>query len=456
MAAEEDKKFDAVLGGFLVNDLRAGARNLDCPESDVLAAYHERSLLPEEMDSWREHIAGCARCQAVLAGLEATEAIPFGASEDAFREQAALLPAAREERKPAKFPEKSRTRAIPGGARWRWLAPAGALAAGLLAWVAWHENQPSLWKTPDPVKTAKREPSSKSAPEPRSSQQAEPSPPWPQAATDPSARLSNDHASAGGALSADAVKPLEKPPVPVGRAAPGPSANEERVRRENAARDLMAASPASNQPAPGQKSGLARGAAETVEVQADPRNAQIAARQNQLSAESSAEPTLAVAAEAGKKSEADARAVLRPATSAPPAPAFTDAIALPAHLVRDSDLHRIATPNPKTLWRVGSAGMIEFSSDGGASWSRQTSNVLADLTAGSAPSETVCWIVGRAGTILLTTDAGSHWALLHSPLDEDLGGVRSTDALHSTIWNLGNTKVVATANGGVSWKPASP
>jgi photosystem II stability/assembly factor-like uncharacterized protein len=118
-------------------------------------------------------------------------------------------------------------------------------------------------------------------------------------------------------------------------------------------------------------------------------------------------------------------------------------------------LHRIVTPNQKILWRVGRAGIIEFSGDGGASWSRQTSNVLADLTAGSAPSETVCWVVGRAGTIVLTTDAGSHWAVLDSPLDEDFGGVRARDARHATVWNLGTSKVFETADGGVTWKRAA-
>jgi photosystem II stability/assembly factor-like uncharacterized protein len=98
--------------------------------------------------------------------------------------------------------------------------------------------------------------------------------------------------------------------------------------------------------------------------------------------------------------------------------------------------------------------MIEFSSDGGTSWLRQTSNVFADLTAGSAPSDKVCWIVGRAGTILLTTDGGSHWAIIESPLAENLGGVRATDALHATIWNLGNTRIFETSDGGLNWKPA--
>ena len=115
----------------------------------------------------------------------------------------------------------------------------------------------------------------------------------------------------------------------------------------------------------------------------------------------------------------------------------------------------IAAPARKSLWRAGHAGMIEFSADDGASWLRQTSNVFADLTAGSAPSEKVCWIVGRAGTILLTTDGGAHWATIHSPLDEDLGGIRASDALQATIWNLANTKVFETSDGGLTWKPAA-
>ena len=118
--------------------------------------------------------------------------------------------------------------------------------------------------------------------------------------------------------------------------------------------------------------------------------------------------------------------------------------------------HSIIAPGAKSSWRVGHAGMIEFSNDGGASWSRQISNVSVELTAGSAPSEKVCWIVGRAGTILLTTDAGAHWATIHSPLDEDLGGIRATDALHATIWNIANTKSFETSDGGATWKLTTP
>jgi len=454
MAAEEDKKFDAVLGGFIVRGLRVPAGNLHCPESDVLAAYHERSLLPEEMNSWKEHIVGCARCQAVLAELEATDTIPLRASEDASEREEAL----------AKSPKKSRIMPISRGVRWQWLAPAGALAAGLLVWVAWHENQPSQWKTPAPVKTAKLEPPSQSAPQPPSTLPAQASPPSDQARTDHLARPSNDQAEARGRLSAreapapEALQEPEKTDTRVKSVPARPSANKERVARQEAAQDLVAASPAQNQPAQEPQAGLA-GAAQTVDVQTETANAQMQAQQRPLGAQKSAAPSPPAAAEAAKKPIAEARALARrPPVAAPPspsAPAFNDASASQALMARASDWSLIVTPNGKTLWRAGHAGMIEFSRDGGASWSRQTSNVLADLTTGFAPSEKVCWIVGRAGTILLTTDAGSHWALLHSPLEEDLGGVHSIDALHATIWNPGNTKVFETTDGGVSWKPAA-
>src|SRR5215831_7949245 len=147
MAAEEDKKFDAALGGFLVNHLRVRAGDLHCPESDTLAAYHERSLLPEEMNSWKEHIVGCARCQAILAELEATDSIPLHVSEkeEVLTATAGLTAAPREpaplqKEAPVTLPEKPRVAPISRRVRWQWLVPTGALAAGLLVWIGWHDR----------------------------------------------------------------------------------------------------------------------------------------------------------------------------------------------------------------------------------------------------------------------------------------------------------------------------
>src|SRR5580704_18839725 len=53
-----------------------------CADAETLAAYHERSLLPAEMNSWKEHIVGCAHCQEILAHLEATDNIPLHAAAE--------------------------------------------------------------------------------------------------------------------------------------------------------------------------------------------------------------------------------------------------------------------------------------------------------------------------------------------------------------------------------------
>jgi photosystem II stability/assembly factor-like uncharacterized protein len=113
----------------------------------------------------------------------------------------------------------------------------------------------------------------------------------------------------------------------------------------------------------------------------------------------------------------------------------------------------ISPPGSRVIWRAGRGGLIELSKDGGSSWSRQTSGVLADLLTGAAPSDKVCWIVGRVGAVLLTTDGGAHWTLISSPLSEDLGGIRAADAQHATIWNARNTRSFETSDGGLTWKP---
>jgi hypothetical protein len=466
MAAEEDKKFDAVLGGFLVNDLRVRAEHLHCPESDVLAAYHERSLLPEEMNSWKEHIVGCARCQAILAEVQATDSIPLQAAETAERQQEVLvadaakpLAAASKGRSvaPASVPEKSRVTRLSRGVRWQWLAPAGALAAGLLVWVAWHENQPLQVKAPAEVKMAKAEPPS--TPAPTATRQ-----PPESTSSDRLTSFSKGQGAISGAvpakkLSEENLKQLERLDSSRSVVSPKSSTGKESGARQDAEREYsIAADRVQSQPTLDAKT-VVGGAAgqEVAQVQTQAANAQ---GQNQLNKQKIPGPSPLGQAEQAKKSKSESPALayrVAPAPApAPAAPAAFDHNEPASKMIAAfSSPHVISAPGRRILWRAGHAGLIEFSSDGGSSWSPQTSNVLVDLTSGSAPSDKVCWIVGRAGTILLTTDAGLHWSILHSPFDEDLGGVRATDALHATIWNSLNTKTFETTDGGITWKPVA-
>src|SRR6266566_1040446 len=149
---ERDRRFDKALARHLRSAAPTGeaarlpaapaSQGGSCPDSETLAAYHERSLLPEELNSWKEHFVGCANCQNILAQLEATDEISFEAAEREEVVEKGSEPVIAARSAGAAPPKKSRRALLLRGARWQWLAPAGAIAAGLLVWIALHENQP--------------------------------------------------------------------------------------------------------------------------------------------------------------------------------------------------------------------------------------------------------------------------------------------------------------------------
>ena len=516
---ERDRKFDKALSRLLRSVAPSGAtanspadaafERGSCPDLESLAAYHERSLLSEEMNSLKEHIVGCAHCQSILAQLEATDEIPLQAAtqEDllALKESKSRLVAQGRETLPsaAATPQAAAApsrqareiRHFPGP-RWKWLAPAGALAAGLLVWVAMHENQPLPLPNANEVKVATNQ--SPVSPSPSTSTgviQGTPAPlsqpalkkqqsaadeivssnaPAPSGAADlrerkfayQAPRVSPSKTLAGKESEArDKESTVQKD---TGRGVSGGARKD--PTREVSADAITAATQADldakNVPA----------ARQTVEVQAEAQppivqqQSQSAAnlqqqnqnvanlrQQNQNAYDSARQPG---AAPHGQAASTQRMKAAKPAATPTPAPAaptasggvagFTSGASMEAALISNPRL--IAVLGSKVIWRVGRSGLIEFSNDSGASWSRQTSGALADLITGSAPSDQVCWIVGRAGTVLLTTDAGAHWKLLSPPMPDDLGGVQASDALHARVWNSLNTKSFETSDGGVTWK----
>ena len=104
-----DTAFDAALKRGLG---AAAGHGPDCPEPELLAAYVDETLSPDERARCETHLAACSRCQAQLAALVRTAAA--GADSDA-------APAA-----------------VGWGwlVDWRWLAPAATAAVAILAfWV---------------------------------------------------------------------------------------------------------------------------------------------------------------------------------------------------------------------------------------------------------------------------------------------------------------------------------
>jgi len=110
----------------------------------------------------------------------------------------------------------------------------------------------------------------------------------------------------------------------------------------------------------------------------------------------------------------------------------------------------VASPDPSIRWRIGAAGSIQYSSNGGSTWEALSTGVVADLTAGTSPSPSVCWVVGRAGTVLLTTD-GRRWHRLAFPEAADLVAVEATDARTATVTTADGRKL-RSVDGGASWK----
>jgi len=469
---ERDRIFDKALARHLraasslqnsANSSREPARAGECPGPETLAAYHERSLLPELMNSWKEHIVGCANCQTILSHLEATDGIPLPAAvEDkvlAQQESAHHVAASRQRQPavPAILPKQSRRARLLHGTRWQWLAPAGALAASLLVWIALHEKQPLAPPNRKAVQiAAKQVPPPPPASLPSRAVQEKSSSSnaviaKPPSATDEFARPKTGRVS--GAAKTDGKQEYlaqVSPPQPL------VDKEKERELRKDAGRsasvDLLRAQEQLDGDAK-TADNARRGNAE-FPLQTPASNAQL---QNQSSATA---PKVPGPAPLGQMEAKKMKAVpAAPVVSSPPpevageiASSYNDSNSLEvARLISNPRL--ISPPGSKVVWRVGRSGLIEFSKDGGSSWSRQTSGVLVDLLTGSAPSDPVCWMVGRAGAILLTTDRGAHWKVLPSPLAEDLGGVRASDALHAMIWNARSTKSFQTSDGGLTWFP---
>jgi hypothetical protein len=443
-----------------------------CLDAETLAAYHERSLLSEEMNSAKEHIAGCAHCQAILAQLELTDSIPLAAAEKEEALAPAVAPAAAKRGKAAPRPIR--------GPRWAWLVPAGALAAGLLVWIGQHEKQAQRSPAANEVKIASAEKPAEPLPTLNKQVLTSPALTAPKVAElDETSRARETASGATGGIAGAASKAIpahqENLKLPAKTdsgtriaSSPALSAKESEFRKDkDAERDSsVALMTAQNQPAsevkgaaiggvPQDQSALRNQAALNQNVNIVAQNQVLQQKvpgPSPLGQMSQAEVTKKAKSAAASRSSAaaaPAAAPLPPSSAA----AFADEFRKDAGAIPNQ--HLVGVPGSAVRWLAGGAGLIEFSTNNGASWSVQSSGVTVDLLTGAATSDKVCWMVGRVGTIVLTTDGGEHWSVVPSPLAEDLGGIRASDALHATIWNLAKTKSFVTSDGGVTWKPVA-
>ncbi|MHB8499445.1 MAG: WD40/YVTN/BNR-like repeat-containing protein [Candidatus Acidiferrales bacterium] len=456
----------------------SGAPLESCPDPETLAAYHEKALSSGELILWKEHVVACSRCQFVLAQLAATEKITLDASP-------AEDPLFSSERAPSRKQRSLDSQSIGSERRspsWRWvlLIPAGAIAAGLVAWVSLQQPKPLQVSPSSPVEVAEN----RSTPPLDSSSKPSLVAPAERKEKDQPAAPSAG-AAAGGALpDRDAVaKELHKqtqaaqqtPHAYTTKTAPGPALSMQRQEQQQRHASRMVAGSLGGRivdqkkldaQAPARISENAKSVAAPPAPMPPPPSEPTFLDQGAMATPSpsrvspaSPAPSSNVAVPKEKSANADAISSMSETvevSSEPQTPARAKAMMLAGAL---QNPHVFVAPDGKHLWRVGPAGSLVTSKDRGAKWTLQTSGVNTDLLAGFAVSAKVCWVVGNSGTILRTTDGGAHWTKLDSPVTNDLTGVRATDALHASIWfvadlQTGLVKTYQTTDGGATWSAA--
>jgi hypothetical protein len=407
-----------------------------CPDAETLAAYHERALAPDEMISWKKHIASCTGCQEVLAQLEHTD-------ELVLRDEQELTVAAAMSRrlvsgvKPAAPLPMPAMRVPQGGRSWRWAAPAGAIAAGLLVWVFVREMTPPK-VAPQPATTTIADNRTPAPPPPVTDQLAISRETPPQSAASPrveqraSTALKEIEPKRRDYDRKDAAAQAQTLPAPT-QAAPPPVVSADVAKQaetNNGLRDQAVA------------------AANEKKEAADAELGQFMKQQRQAASAPASAPT----EEALRKTQQNQVA------KSVGGRLITSEVAGQAKQERNyqklkaGSLIPVISSDGKSVWRFGDDGSISNSQDQGRHWQSQTSGVAAQILAGSAPTDQVCWAVGTGGTILRTLDGGAHWTKISSPISSDLGAVQASDDSHAQIWDLSRQLSYETRDGGTTWK----
>jgi len=454
---DRDQQFERALS----RHLRHASPDSECPDAEILAAYHERTLALDEMAQWKQHIAGCSRCQESLVLLEQAENIPAKAWEKeqvstaeniaaTQRTAAGLLRVVQGEALASALPPQSAASVPQSEARprpsWRWLAPLGALAAAIIISIGVWEVRIQHQQQIKEAQVAMNRPTP-----------AEPSPLQQQTTIQTRNEEALPQKSAEGSLSPKT--PVATSPQAV---SPRKSLSPRRAGAPVASDNELAASQGGDALIAGQQQ---RVPASTP----PPVSAYVAKSRTMDATEPPTNPggvagTVPSPAAENKKDHSAKPPVptvsqtLEVQAAAPPVTADSSRI-LSTEKEKAATLVQLAlassryivSPGEKHAWRVGDLGTIEHSTDRGKSWKPQSSGITADLTSGSATSDKICWIIGKVGTILLTTDGGKHWKQVMSPIAGDLGGIHATDATHASIWDVPNRISFETSDGGATW-----
>jgi len=479
---DRDRMFEKALARHLRSDAAAAAESA-CLDAELLAAYHERLLSLEEMSAAKDHLVSCARCQEILAQLEATQDVnvlrnredDLAAAGAAFPVKSSEVVEEADAAASLPLPDKKATNVAEfrskRNSRLRWAAPAGAIAAGLLLWIGLRDYRSQLSK--------KSEPATQIA---ENRGDAARTPPFP--AAEPEPMMKNENLAQQE--SREEFKEYSGAPPSSGlhdemqnfrkSAQPGAHPNADKKAPSStplaAAPKVLSPKRQSDDRLSPAEAGKLSAKTEKSDVPSETAaldSAQVTGRDIQ---DLEREPQIVAGAAGGAGTPATP-----PAPSPQPALSRTKAAqtqAGAAEVVEASRLNKdlnqpalhnllgvaafpsvVATSDGRSIWRFGEHGAIAHSSDSGKTWESQYAALTVTLTSGSAPNRKTCWIAGADGALLRTTDGGKHWQLVTTPISADLGGVHATDAKHASIWDVPNRLSYETSDGGVTWKQSA-
>jgi hypothetical protein len=371
----------------------APASSSECLDAETLAAWSDGALSARNRTAAESHAAGCARCQAMLAAMTRIAPPP---------------------------PARSWWRA-PG---YKWLVPLAAAAAAVVLWIA--VPRPRL----DRQTTVARVSLPSTAPAPRTESRGA------------------DASNAQRAI--DRVEPLPS-------TAPPPEEKADTRGARGAAAATRGRSQSAQTAATGQTPLRdAAGAAPQL-----PSTSPIGVDAFALAAAPALPPAAPSQPPANPQASADAAAPIAPSQETiAVAPNVTESVrvqrdraaAAPAQARAKiaAPIAEIVSPDRNVRWRVRTAGIVERSIDGGATWQIQSTGVRTPLVSGAAPSAKICWLVGAGGTVLRSID-GATWQRVPFPEAIDLTSVLASDAANATILGA-DGRTFTTRDGGRTWQ----
>ncbi|HEY3382825.1 MAG TPA: zf-HC2 domain-containing protein [Vicinamibacterales bacterium] len=350
-AGDREPAFDRLVADSLARQTAAPGNA--CPDTDLLAAWFDRSLVPVEAGRIEAHAAGCGECQRILADLARSE------------------------------PEVTRAAPLPLPPRplfwhWRWLVP---VAAAVVLLVVGGRTLVAPTRPPELIATEGQMAQSKPAP-------ADVVPAAPPAAAD----LAQTRSSAPASQAENAAREPDR------AAAPAPS-----VRQLPAAAPSAGggASPVAADTALSPRLTAVASRAETAAPGVETR--QVGAQKSAMRADRESSSSLLVTSVPGTPvlwRYGDAGTIERSGNHGQTWQRQSSGA--------DVALLDASAPSASVCWIVGAAGLVLRTVDG-ETWQRVASPTSIDLVSVRAWSGTAATIAAKDRTEYSTTDGGGTW-----------------------------------------------